>query len=193
VVEEEAEIVRYSFRRYLEHGSLNMLLADLRAGGFKTKIRPLSNGRTIGGIPFTRGPLAALLRNRFGEVSYRGEIFAGEQPGILDRRVFDAVQRKLDQQRTSHLTKRQQSNSILIGRIFDANGNRMTSTYAVKKGVRYRYYISAPLVQGQPEKAAKLNRIPAAEIEKLIAGVLRKQLTYRAASSGITTFCVIEV
>jgi site-specific DNA recombinase len=56
----------------------------------------------------------------------------------------------------------------------------MTPTYAVKKGVRYRYYISAPLLQGQPESAAKLNRIPAAEIEKLIAGVLRKQLASSA-------------
>jgi hypothetical protein len=71
---------------------------------------------------------------------------------------------------------RHQTDSILMGRIFDAEGNRMTPTYAVKTGVRYRYYISAPLVQGQPEKAAKLNRIPAAEIERLIAGVLRKQL-----------------
>jgi hypothetical protein len=94
--------------------------------------------------------------------------------------VFDAVQCRLDQQRTSHATKRQQSNSILMGRIFDAQGNRMTPTYAVKKGVRYRYYISGPLVQGHPEKAAKLNRIPAAEIEKLVAGVLRNQLTSNA-------------
>ncbi len=178
VVKEEADTVRYIFRRYLELGSLNLLLGDLRAGGFKTKIRPLSNGRTIGGIPFTRGALAALLRNRFyiGEVNYRGEIFAGEQPAFLDRTLFDAVQSKLEQQRTNHATKRQRSNSILMGRIFDADGNRMTPTY-VKKGVRYRYYISAPLVHGQPEKAAKLNRIPAAEIEKLIAGVLRKHLT----------------
>ncbi len=186
VVEKDAETVRYIFRRYLELGSLNLLLADLRAGGFKTKIRPLSNGRTVGGIPFTRGPLAALLRNRFyiGEVSYRGEIFAGEQPAILDRSVFDAVQSKLDQQRTNHATKRQQSNSILMGRIFDAQGNRMTPTYAVKKGVRYRYYISAPLVQGQPQKAAKLNRIPGGEIEKLIARVLRKHLTAQEKMSA---------
>ncbi len=132
-----------------------------------------------GGIPFTRGPLAALLRNRFyiREVRYRGEIFAGEQPAILDHSVFDEVQSKLEQQRSNHSTKRQQSNSILMGRIFDAEGNRMTPTYAVKKGIRYRYYISAPLVQGQSEKAAKLNRIPAAEIEKLITAGLRNQIT----------------
>src|SRR5262249_17818559 len=137
VVEDEAKTVRHIFRRYLELGSLNLLMADLRRTGIKTKVRPLSNGRTIGGIPFTRGPLAALLRNRFysGEVKYRGEIFAGEQPAILDRRLFDAVQMKLDQQRSNHNKARHQSGALLSGRIFDERGNRMTPTYAVKKGV----------------------------------------------------------
>jgi site-specific DNA recombinase len=182
VVEQEAKTVRHIFRRYLELGSLNLLMADLRTIGIKTKVRPLANGKTIGGIPFTRGPLAAFLRNRFyvGEVRYRGEIFAGEQPAILDRKLFEAVQAKLDQQRINRNTARRESGSLLIGRIFDARGNRMTPTYAVKKRVRYRYYISAPLVQGQPEKAAKINRVPAAEVDRLIIAAVRKHLEVRA-------------
>ena len=82
VVEEEAKVVRHIFQRYLELGSLNLLLADLRAADIRTKIRHLSSGRTIGGIPFTRGPLAYFLRNRFyiGEVRFKGEIFPGSSP-----------------------------------------------------------------------------------------------------------------
>ena len=120
VVEEEAKTVRHIFRRYLELGSLNLLLADLQTTGVKTKVRPLSNGRTIGGIPFTRGPLAAFLRNRFyiGEVRYKGEVFPGEQPAILDRALFDAVQTKLDQQRTNHTKARQQSELAFDGSHF---------------------------------------------------------------------------
>ena len=178
VVADEAKTVRHIFRRYLDLGSLNLLLTDLRRTGVKTKLRPLSNGRTIGGIPFTRGSLAAFLRNRFyiGEVRYKGEVFPGEQPAILDRALFDAVQSKLDRQRTNHAKARQQSQSLLMGRIFDERGNRMTPSYAVKNGVRYRYYISAALIQGQPDKAAKLNRVPATEIEKLILSAVRKHL-----------------
>ena len=178
VVADEAKTVRHIFRRYLDLGSLNLLLADLRRTGVKTKLRPLSNGRTIGGIPFTRGSLAAFLRNRFyiGEVRYKGEVFPGEQPAILDRALFDTVQSKLDRQRTNHAKARQQSQSLLMGRIFDERGNRMTPSYAVKNGMRYRYYISAALVQGQPDKAAKLNRVPATEIEKLILSAVRKHL-----------------
>ena len=178
VVADEAKTVRHIFRRYLDLGSLNLLLTDLRRTGIKTKLRPLSNGRTIGGIPFTRGSLAAFLRNRFyiGEVRYKGEVFPGEQSAILDRALFDAVQSKLDRQRTNHAKARQQSQSLLMGRIFDERGNRMTPSYAVKNAVRYRYYISAALIQGQPDKAAKLNRVPASEIEKLILSAVRKHL-----------------
>jgi site-specific DNA recombinase len=178
VVEEEAQTVRHIFRRYLELGSLNLLLADLRTTGIKTKVRRLSNGRTIGGIPFTRGSLAAFLRNRFsiGEVRYKGKIFPGEQTVILDRALFDAVQAKLDQQRTNHVRARQQSDALLMGRIFDEHGSRMTPTYAVKKDVRYRYYISAALLQGQSHNVAKLNRVPALEIERLIISAAREHL-----------------
>ena len=108
VVAEEADRVRTIFRRYLELGSLHLLMADLRERGIVTKVRSLKTGRTIGGIPFTRGPLAHLLRNRFyiGEVAFKGEILAGEQPAIIDRDLFDAVQAKLNQQRNNHTAGR---------------------------------------------------------------------------------------
>ena len=178
VIADEAKTVRHIFRRYLDLGSLTLLLTDLRRTGVKTKLRSLSNGRTIGGIPFTRGSLAAFLRNRFyiGEVRYKGEVFPGEQTAILDRALFEAVQSRLDRQRTNHAKARQKSQSLLMGRIFDARGNRMTPSHSVKNGVRYRYYISAALIQGQPDKAAKLNRVPATEIEKLILSAVRKHL-----------------
>src|SRR5713226_6476544 len=65
VIEEEAERVRLIYRRYLELGSVNRPMAALRKRRIVTKVRSLKSGQTIGGIPFTRGPLAHLLRNRF--------------------------------------------------------------------------------------------------------------------------------
>jgi DNA invertase Pin-like site-specific DNA recombinase len=67
--EEEAERVRLIFRRYLELASLGKLTEELRERGVVTKVRHLSNERTIGGIPFTRGSLAYLLRARACERS----------------------------------------------------------------------------------------------------------------------------
>ena len=82
----EADRVRDIFRSYLKLGSLNLLMADLRKRGIVTKVRKLKTGESIGGIPFTRGSLAQLLRNRFyiGEVAFKGEVLKGEQPAILD-------------------------------------------------------------------------------------------------------------
>jgi site-specific DNA recombinase len=61
-----------------------------------------------GGIPFERGSLFYLLRNRFyiGEVKYKDEILPGEQPAIMDRALFDAVQQKLSDQWTNRTTMR---------------------------------------------------------------------------------------
>src|SRR6202023_3574540 len=83
--EAEAEQVRTIFRTYLKLGSLNLLMAELRKRGILTRVRALKTGKTVGGIPFTRGPLAHLLRNRFyvGEVVFKGESLGGEQPAIL--------------------------------------------------------------------------------------------------------------
>jgi site-specific DNA recombinase len=178
VVEAEAERVRLIFRRYLELGSLNLLLADLRQTDVVTKIRPLSTRRSIGGIPFTRGPLAYLLRNRFyvGEVVYKGQVCPGEQPAILDRELFEAVQERLEAQRSHHVTTRLRSGALLQGRIFDDRGRRMTPTHATKQGVRYRYYISAALVQGQSELAGSTNRVPATEIEPAVLQAVRDHI-----------------
>src|ERR1700686_13655 len=46
VVEEEAELVRSIFRRYLELGSVNELLRDLSERNIRTKTRQLSTGTT---------------------------------------------------------------------------------------------------------------------------------------------------
>jgi site-specific DNA recombinase len=178
VVDEEAERVRTIFQRYLELGSLNLLMADLRARGIVTKARSLKTGRTVGGIPFSRGPLAHFLRNRFyiGEVVFKGEVFPGEQPAIIDRELFDAVQAKLNDQRNNHRAARARSGSLLIGRIYDDRGNRMSPSHVSKQGIKYRYYLSSPLLHGQPERVGSVRRVPAAEVEALVGSAVRQHL-----------------
>ena len=175
VNEAEADCVRVIFRGYLKLGSLNLLMADLRKRGIVTKVRTLKTGETVGGIPFTRGPLAHLLRNRFylGEVVFKGEILAGEQPAIVDRDLFEAVQAKLNDQVTNHKVSRTKSEALLSGRIFDDRGHRMTPSHARKRGIKYRYYISSVLLQGRPKQAGTVSRIPAHEIETLVIKAVR--------------------
>jgi site-specific DNA recombinase len=178
VNEAEAERVRIIFRSYLKLGSLNLLMADLRERGILTKVRTLRTGETVGGIPFTRGPLAHLLRNRFyiGEVVFKGEVLKGEQPAVVDRELFDAVQAKLSEQVNNHKTTRMKSEALLIGRIFDDRGNRMSPSHARKRGIKYRYYLSSALFQGEAERAGSVRRVPATEIEALVLRSIREHL-----------------
>ena len=173
--EEEAERVRLIFRRYLELASLGTLMEELRERGIVTKMRHLSNGRTIGGIPFTRGSLAYLLRNRFyiGEVRYRGEVCLAQHPAILDRDLFEGVQQTLSSQHRASARPRGQSDALLMGRLYDDAGNRMTPAHANKGGMRYRYYVSAALSQGRP--AGSVTRVPAREIEAAVLRALRER------------------
>jgi hypothetical protein len=183
VNEAEAERVRTIFRSYLKVGSLNLLMADLRNRGIITKVRMLKSGEKIGGILFTRGPLAHLLRNRFytGEVAFKGEVLKGEQIAIVDRELFDAVQAKLDAQINGHKAARTNSEALLSGRIFDDRGNRMTPSHARKSGIKYRYYLSSALLQGQSGRAGSISRVPAAEIETLVVKSTRERLKLSAS------------
>ena len=138
-------------------------------------MRSLKTGCTVGGIPFTRGPLAHFLRNRFyiGEVAFKGEVLPGEQPAILDRDLFDAVQAKLNDQRNNQTVARAKSDALLTGRIYDDRGNRMTPSHVRKGGMKYRYYLSSSLLHGQPGRAGSVHRVPAAEVEARVASAVR--------------------
>jgi site-specific DNA recombinase len=76
----------------------------------------------------------------------------------------------------SHKTARTKSVALLAGRIFDDRGNRMTPSHVCKRGIKYRYYLSSALLQGQPERAGAVSRIPAAEIERLVVRSVRDHL-----------------
>jgi site-specific DNA recombinase len=190
VVEEEAEQVRLIFRRYLELGSVNELVRDLEKRNIKTKFKALSTGTTRGGIPFRRGSLYYLLSNHFyiGEVKYKDEILPGEQPVILDRAVFEAVRQKALGQWSHRNVVRNKSNHLLTGLLFDDAGHRMIATHATKAGVRYRYYISAPALNGgaKTASAGSISRVPAADIEDAIVKSLKDYLTEQQSEPSTT-------
>jgi len=97
----EAEQVRMIFRKYLELGTLRLLMAYVVKRNIVTKPRMLKSGKVRGGVPFTTSGLAYLLRNRFyiGEVVFKGEILKGPQEAIVERKLFSAVQVHMDKQR----------------------------------------------------------------------------------------------
>ena len=180
VVENEAERVRLIYRRYLELSGVNALVRDLKDKDIRTKIRLRATGATHGGILFERGSLFYLLRNRFyiGEVKYKGEVLPGEQPAIMDRQLFDAVQQKLTDQWSHRNHAKTKSNHLLMGLLYDDAGHRMIPTHATKAGIRYRYYVSLPHLKGESKTTSvgSVSRIPATDIENIIVKSVNEHL-----------------
>lgn len=175
IVEEEAEQIRMIFRRYLELGSVNRLVIDLRERNFRTKVRKLSNGQKRGGVLFTQGPLFYMLRNRFyiGEVVYKGEVCPGSQPPLIECSLFEAVQQRLTEQRAHNVTARTKNDAPLRGILFDEAGHPMIPTHTTKQGVRYRYYVSEPYLRGHAKPPLGLTvRVPATEIEAAVINAI---------------------
>jgi DNA invertase Pin-like site-specific DNA recombinase len=179
IVESEAEIVRFIFRRYAELGSVRWLRDELEARSIQSKLRTSAAGGISGGKPFARGAIYLMLQNRIyrGEIVHNRQSYPGEHEPIIDQPLWDAVQAQLAGNAAQHndCGKTRQP-SLLAGMLFDRDGNRMTPSHAVKKGTRYRYYVSRSLItKDRSENSAGL-RIPAAEIEQLVSDRVHRWL-----------------
>ena len=183
----EADTVRKIFRLYRDIGSVRQVKEHLdRAGNF-TKQRIGKDGTTIGGKPFTRGHLYWLLSNPVyaGLVSHKGAISDGQHNAIIDRETWDSIQgmlaggapfkRQQMAERDAPPKDQNGSTSILAGLLYDETGDRLSPSHAIKKGIRYRYYISQRLIQARRQDASGW-RLPAQPLEELAVAELASLL-----------------
>jgi hypothetical protein len=170
IEENEAKVVRLIFERYLELGSIRALEQELHSAGMLTRRRELSTGNVIGGIPFTQGPIAHILKNRtyIGELNHRKNSYPADHAPIVSRELFDAVQKQLEAKRNTRAEKHQASGALLMGKLFDQYGRPMTPTYACKGARRYRYYVSRPWRADSKSPNRPIIRIRAEEVERAI-------------------------
>jgi site-specific DNA recombinase len=169
----EAETVRTIFRLYLELKSFSKLVAELDRRSIVTKCRQTKLAKYNGGISFTYGPLSYFLRNRIyiGETHHSGKWFKGEHKAIVDRKTFDRVQELL-KANCVRKAKPFPSGALLKGKLFDDRGNPMGPSFSSKNGVRYRFYVSSPLLRGRKALAGSVGRVAAPEIERVILAAL---------------------
>jgi DNA invertase Pin-like site-specific DNA recombinase len=175
----EAHIVVDIYRRYLALKSVRDLHDELADAGIRSKRRVRPDGTTHGGKTIARGALYLMLQNRIyrGEITHKGQSYPGEHTAIVDQPLWDEVQAVLAQNRIARATgRRAKSPSLLGGLVFDATGARLTPTYAIKKGTRYRYYVSSSLVRGARRDRIGAWRIPAGDLEGLVINRVRKFL-----------------
>jgi DNA invertase Pin-like site-specific DNA recombinase len=184
--EAEAKTVRHIFQRYTELKSVRLLKADLDARGIVSKSRNASDGTQYGKKPLARGALYLMLQNRIyrGEIMHKDKNYPGEHEAIVDEVLWSEVQAILTENRTDRmLGTREKQVSLLSGILFDARGERMTPTHAIKHNIRYRYYVSRSLLAGKVKHSGQ--RIPAAGLEALVIGRIHNWLGDRTAMLDI--------
>ena len=145
VNEVEAETVRHIYRRYLALGSVRELVAALASEGLRTKVQVLTSTGHRGGIPFARGCLFHLLKNRIyrGEIVHKGAAYPGEHEAIVPAELWETVQQRLAiGARARVLGNGADHPSLLAGIICDGEGRAMSPSHANKGTKRYRYYVT---------------------------------------------------
>jgi site-specific DNA recombinase len=184
VNDDEARTVIHIFRRYLELKSVRALGDELASEGIRSKRRTHADGTTYGAYKLSRGALYLMLQNRIyrGEITHKGNAYPGEHQAIIEQPLWDEVQAALAKNRVERATGTRSSHpSLLTGLVFDQNGERLTPTHAVKKGTRYRYYVSSSLVTGAQGSRDHGRRIPAGNLESLVIQRLRAFLMDKRA------------
>ena len=184
VNQEEAKTVLHIFRRYVELRSVRALKVELDAAGIRSKRRTFADGTVYGGHKLSRGALYLMLQNRIyrGEITHKGNAYPGEHKAIVDKALWDKVQAVLAENRVDRTTGADAKYpSLLAGLAFDDSGERLTPTHAVKKGTRYRYYVSKSLITGAAKDHSQGRRIPAGNLESLVIGRLRAFLADEGA------------
>ncbi|MGO9450813.1 MAG: recombinase family protein [Candidatus Binataceae bacterium] len=181
----EASTVKEIYAHYLELGSIRLLKQDLDRRGIVSKVRVSKAGIQSGGKPFSRGALHELLSNPIyvGEVSHRKDRHLGLHEAIVDRELWDRVQRLLRGQ-AAHPRRWPTATvpSPLTGKLFDEAGEPLYVCGASKGGRRYRYYVSRSLIRNPAEQTKGGGwRLAAPEIERAVRSAAVQVLKDRSA------------
>lgn len=135
--EEKAPIIRFAFEQYAKGVPKKQIVDELNARGVR-------NGK---GNLLTLSSFQTALRNKkyIGVWTYGGEEVQGEFPAMIDKEVFDRVQRRLDEVKHAPAVQKAKIDYLLQGKAFCGMcGAPMVGESGRSKGGNvYHYYACA--------------------------------------------------
>ncbi|MGL4676625.1 MAG: recombinase family protein [Brevinema sp.] len=167
--EEESVKLKRIFKLYLELGSVQDLMYRLEDEQILTR-----NNKS-----FTAGNLYEILKRKIyiGKIEHKNQVYDGIHEPIIDFEIFNKVQELLANNCNSHNRRyKAEQPSLLAGKLYDDNNFIMSPSHAVKKGKRYRYYISQAYLRKQKELAGSLPQVPATDLEQTSSDFIKKKI-----------------
>ncbi len=192
VNEPEADRVKAIFQLYLERRALLPVVRELDRRGWRGKAWTTRKGQSRGGRVISKNRLQEMLTNPLyvGRVRYRGEMFAGEQPALVDPGTWQSTQDLLaENRRTARQQRVIHPDALLAGLVrCRPCGCAMTPARVVKRGGRrYCYYVcTSAQSRGWDTCPSKSVSAPALE-----GFVLQQLLEVDAASRGAAGECPV--
>jgi len=177
VNQSEAVMVRELFDLYLQHRSLIDVCRVVNERGWTTKTTTYKNGRHKDGVAWNKARLYDILANvtYIGKVLHKGELYLGEQEGIVNERAFAEVQKILQHNsQNGGASTKNKHGALLRGLLKCGNcGAAMSHTYAKKRNILYRYYMCVTKMKRGAD-ACPTESLPAQEIEDFVVNEIRK-------------------
>jgi site-specific DNA recombinase len=176
IVEDHADLVRGLFKRYIKVGSVARLKEILDAEDVRLPIRVDGKGRSTGGGLFSRGHIYKIFSNPIyiGQIAHKGVVHDGQHPAIIDRHLWDRVRQSLTDNLSAISQRRggQSTNALLVGKLFDDQGNLMTPSWSKRGSKRWSYYVSQAILRGDKANAGSVARVSAPEIERRVINAI---------------------
>ncbi len=177
--DEEAVTIRTLYDLYRDHGTLRDVKEKAEALGIRSRRRERADGQVTGGGVMLQGHIHHILSNPIyaGRIRHKDQMHDGQHPAIIDPHLWEQVQQSLKQGAAKGRGSRQKATrSPLAGRLFDETGDRLTPSHSRKNGKRMRYYISRRLVTDRSHKHPDAWRLPAEQVEILLADLVKQHL-----------------
>lgn len=165
-----SKTVKIIFEKYTEFKSVGSLKEYLDNANLKSRSRK----------PFSKGNLYKILANKIyaGNVEHKGNVYDGEHEALIEVALFDKAQTiLLNNRMVKKCGLKSNSNSILVGKIFDDKLNKMTPSHSNTRKRKYRYYVSQPTLKNNKTQSGSVDKIPAGEIENFVIKTVKEFLT----------------
>ncbi len=178
VNKEEAALVRFIFRRYLQFRSVMALINELNEKGLTTKSWTTKSGAKRKGRSWNKSHIHRLLNNPvyIGKVRHKEATYPGEHEAIIENSLWDEVHRTIKSEGRNP-SGRSHTHALLKGIIRCGHCKTSMGVTFTKKGdKRYRYYLCHN-ANKNGYAACPIRTAPAGDIENLVLIQIRRILS----------------
>ena len=180
IVDEEAEIVRFIFAKFLDLGTYTAVMAAVREAGMQSSIKSAHNGKVRGGRAMSPGSVYNILRNPIyvGEIRGHDRTWPGRHRPIIDRATWESAS-ALAETRTRRGPGALGTDHFLAGILWDDLGRHMLLHLSWMNGRPYHSYVSSNAMWSQA-KYLRAYRTRADRLDSLALATLSAFLGDRA-------------